>query len=50
MGIDIDDLYTLEEYAEKKKISLKTVYNRIEAGVIQPIKKGKTMFIRKEKK
>jgi predicted site-specific integrase-resolvase len=39
------DILSLEEYAKLKNVSLKTVYNWINVGMIKPIKIGKTKFI-----
>jgi len=44
---DISELLTYEQYAKKKKISLKTVYNKIAAGTIKPIVIGKSKFLKK---
>jgi predicted site-specific integrase-resolvase len=44
------DIYSLEEYAKLKNVSLKTIYNWIKTGFIKPIKIGKTKFILNEKK
>ena len=38
-------LLTLQEYADIKKVSLKTVYNWINKGKIKPIVMGKTKFL-----
>jgi hypothetical protein len=41
-----DELLTYEEYAKFKKISLKTVYNYVNNGMIIPIVIGKSKFIK----
>lgn len=43
------NLITLEQYAQIKNVSLKTVYNWIKAGKIKPVKIGKHQFINNEK-
>jgi predicted site-specific integrase-resolvase len=43
------ELLTYSEYAELKKISLKTVYNHVKAGNIIPVIIGKAKFIKYEK-
>lgn len=43
----VSNLLTYEQYALKKGISLKTVYNRIKAGLIRPVIIGKSKFIAK---
>jgi predicted site-specific integrase-resolvase len=45
MKLGNDNIYSLQEYATQKKVSLKTVYNWIKSGYIQPILIGKTKFI-----
>jgi len=44
------ELYTYSQYAILNNISLKTVYNRVKAGLITPIIIGKAKFIKYEKK
>lgn len=41
----VQNLLTFEQYATKKGISLKTVYNHIKAGLIRPVIIGKSKFI-----
>ena len=41
-----DELLTYTEYAKLKGISLKTVYNKVKAGIIKPVIIGKAKFIR----
>jgi excisionase family DNA binding protein len=43
------NLITLEEYAKHLGVSLKTIYNRINAGKITPIIIGKSKFIKLKK-
>lgn len=50
MKLGNDNIYSLQEYATQKKVSLKTVYNWIKSGYIQPIIIGKTKFIISPKK
>jgi predicted site-specific integrase-resolvase len=45
MKLGNDNIYSLQEYATLKKVSLKTVYNWIKSSYIQPILIGKTKFI-----
>ena len=40
------NLLTFEQYARRKKISLKTVYNHIKAGLLKPVIIGKSKFIK----
>ena len=42
----IEDLKTFSQYAELKKISLKTVYNWIKIGKLKVTKIGKSNFIK----
>jgi len=44
------NLITLEAYAKIKGVSLKTIYNWINAGKIKPVIIGKHKFINHEKK
>ena len=37
---------TLSEYAEKKNKSLKTIYNWIKAGKLNPVQIGKHKYIK----
>ena len=41
----VSNLLTFEQFAQKKGISLKTVYNHIKIGKIKPVIVGKTKFI-----
>jgi predicted site-specific integrase-resolvase len=43
------NLITLEDYARLKKVSLKTIYNWINAGKLKPVIIGKHKFINNEK-
>jgi len=45
LNLDNSKILTLQEYATQKKVSLKTVYNWIKSGYIQPTLFGKTKFI-----
>lgn len=45
LKLDNSRIYTLQEYADLRKVSLKTIYNRIKSGYIQPTIIGKTKFI-----
>jgi len=45
LKLDNSKILTLQEYATLKKVSLKTVYNWIKSGYIQPTLLGKTKFI-----
>lgn len=45
-----EQLITFEQYAKLNNISLKTVYNKIKAGLIKPVVIGKSKFIKNEKK
>lgn len=40
------ELMTFTEYAKHKKISLKTVYNYVNTGLIKPLIIGKAKFIK----
>lgn len=40
------NLLTLEQYARKKGVSLKTIYNWINAGKLKPVYIGKHKFIK----
>ena len=40
------ELMTYTEYAKFKKISLKTVYNYVNTGLIKPLIIGKAKFIK----
>ena len=42
------NLLTYQEYATIKKVSLKTVYNWIKAGLIKPVVIGTSKFIKYE--
>lgn len=50
MNKQYKELLTYSEYAELKKISLKTVYNHVKNGLIVPVVIGKAKFIRYENK
>ena len=39
------NLISLEQYAQIKNVSLKTVYNKIKAGALKPVIIGKAKFI-----
>lgn len=39
-------LISIEQYAERKKVSIKTVYNWIKAGKVTPVVIGKTKLIK----
>ena len=43
------ELMTYTEYANKKGISLKTVYNKVKAGIIKPVIIGKSKFLKYDK-
>jgi predicted site-specific integrase-resolvase len=45
MNLDNNIIYSLQEYATLKKVSLKTVYNWIATGYIKATLIGKTKFI-----
>lgn len=45
LNLDNNKILTLQEYANLKKVSLKTVYNWIKSSYIQPVLIGKTKFI-----
>jgi predicted DNA-binding transcriptional regulator AlpA len=40
------DYITLADYAEKKNKSLKTIYNWIKSGKLNPVKIGKHLYIK----
>lgn len=40
------NLISIEDYARKKKVSVKTVYNWINCGKIKPVIIGKTKLIK----
>ena len=42
-------LLTYTQYAILNNISLKTVYNKVKAGLIKPVIIGKAKFIKNEK-
>jgi len=42
---NVENLLTFEQYAEKKGISLKTVYNRIKAGMLRQVIVGKSKYL-----
>ena len=44
-----NELLTYTEYANKKGISLKTVYNKVKAGIIKPVIIGKSKFLKYDK-
>lgn len=50
LRLDNSIIYTLQEYADLKKVSLKSVYNWIKSDYIKPILIGKTKFILIHKK
>ena len=50
MNLENFKIYSLQEYATLKKVSLKTVYNWIKSNYIQPTLIGKTKFIISPKK
>lgn len=41
-----ENLVSVEQYAQKKKVSVKTVYNWIKAGKVKPVIIGKTKLIK----
>lgn len=41
-----ENLVSIEQYAQKKKVSVKTVYNWIKAGKVKPVIIGKTKLIK----
>ena len=45
MNLDNNIIYSLQEYATLKKVSLKTIYNWIATGYIKATLIGKTKFI-----
>jgi predicted site-specific integrase-resolvase len=45
MNLENNKIYSLQEYAILKKVSLKTVYNWLKNGFITPTIIGKTKFI-----
>ena len=47
--MDTKELITITEYAKKKGVSVKTIYNWINAGMIKPVIIGKAKFIRDAK-
>jgi len=40
------NLQSIEDYARRKKVSIKTVYNWIKAGKVKPVIIGKTKLIK----
>jgi hypothetical protein len=40
------NLISIEDYARKKKVSIKTVYNWMKAGKLKPVIIGKTKLIK----
>lgn len=44
-----NDLLTYSQYAQLNNISLKTVYNKVKAGLIKPVIIGKAKFIKYDK-
>jgi hypothetical protein len=47
MDIKINELLTFAEYAKLNNISLKTVYNYVNSGVLTPVIIGKSKFLKK---
>jgi predicted site-specific integrase-resolvase len=45
MNLDNNNIYSLQEYATLKKVSLKTIYNWIATGYVKSTTIGKTKFI-----
>jgi predicted site-specific integrase-resolvase len=50
MKIDKTEILSLQQYADLKKVSLKTVYNWLNTGYLTPTIIGKTKFITITKK
>jgi predicted site-specific integrase-resolvase len=50
MKINNTEILSLQEYADLKKVSLKTVYNWINTGYVTATIIGKTKFITIDKK
>lgn len=40
------NLVSIEDYARKKKVSVKTIYNWINSGKLKPVVIGKTKLIK----
>jgi predicted site-specific integrase-resolvase len=40
------NLISIEDYARRKKVSVKTIYNWIKAGKVKPVIIGKTKLIK----
>lgn len=49
IDLNNNNIYSLGQYAKLKKVTLKTIYNWIDAGLLHPITIGKSKFILKPK-